>query len=174
MIIDTSTTDDTPISNAPHRLRWESPDEDALVRAAAEHFGVRFAGRENNQIVVTITGSADRLQHPLRFELLATIPFDSTRKCMSVLVRRHGSVGGGGVVLYSKGADDVLLPLSIASSSSAKEVQQHLELFAEQGARGPRDLDHKAEVMDIWGSRPDPRFGKGSPILPWRVAAAHG
>ena len=39
-----------------------------------------------------------------------------------------------------------------------------MELFDETGARDPRDLEHKAEVMDIWGSRPDPRFGKGSPV----------
>ena len=36
----------------------------------------------------------------------------------------------------------------------------------EEGAREARELEHKAEVMDTWGSRPDPRFGKGNPILP--------
>jgi 2,3-dihydroxy-p-cumate/2,3-dihydroxybenzoate 3,4-dioxygenase len=40
-----------------------------------------------------------------------------------------------------------------------------MELFEEEGAREARELEHKAEVMDIWGSRPDPRFGKGSPIV---------
>lgn len=40
-----------------------------------------------------------------------------------------------------------------------------MELFEEQGARDPRELEHKAEVMDTWGSRPDPRFGKGSPVI---------
>ena len=40
-----------------------------------------------------------------------------------------------------------------------------MELFEEEGARGPRELEHKAEVMDIWGSRPDPRFGKGNKVL---------
>lgn len=40
-----------------------------------------------------------------------------------------------------------------------------MELFEEQGARDARELEHKAEVMDIWGSRPDPRFGKGSPVI---------
>lgn len=41
-----------------------------------------------------------------------------------------------------------------------------MELFDESGARDPRELEHKAEVMDIWGSRPDPRFGKSSPVIP--------
>lgn len=40
-----------------------------------------------------------------------------------------------------------------------------MELFEEAGAREHRELEHKAEVMDIWGSRPDPRFGKGSPVV---------
>jgi 2,3-dihydroxy-p-cumate/2,3-dihydroxybenzoate 3,4-dioxygenase len=44
-----------------------------------------------------------------------------------------------------------------------------MELFEEMGARAPRELEHKAEVMDIWGSRPDARFGKSSPVI-----ARHG
>ena len=40
-----------------------------------------------------------------------------------------------------------------------------MELFGESDGRGPRELQHKPEVMDIWGGRPDPRFGKGSPIV---------
>ena len=46
------------------------------------------------------------------------------------------------------------------------ELSFGMELFDEHGARSPRELEHKAEVMDIWGSKPDPRFGKGSPIVP--------
>ncbi len=49
-----------------------------------------------------------------------------------------------------------------------------MELFDEDGARDPRDLEHKPEVMDTWGSRPDPRFGKGSRIIPQREVLAHG
>lgn len=48
---------------------------------------------------------------------------------------------------------------------NTNEFSFGMELFEENGARGPRELEHKAEVMDIWGSRPDPRFGKGKPIL---------
>ncbi len=49
-----------------------------------------------------------------------------------------------------------------------------MELFEEAGARDPRELEHRADVMDMWGSRPDPRFGKGSPIVPLREVANHG
>jgi 2,3-dihydroxy-p-cumate/2,3-dihydroxybenzoate 3,4-dioxygenase len=52
---------------------------------------------------------------------------------------------------------------------NSAEFSFGMELFEEQGARGPRELEHKAEVMDTWGGRPDPRFGKGSPVL-----ARHG
>lgn len=48
---------------------------------------------------------------------------------------------------------------------NSTEFSFGMELFDEQGARDARELEHKAEVMDIWGSRPDPRFGKGSPIV---------
>lgn len=44
-----------------------------------------------------------------------------------------------------------------------------MELFEETDPRQARELEHKAEVMDVWGSRPDPRFGKSSPVI-----ARHG
>jgi 2,3-dihydroxy-p-cumate/2,3-dihydroxybenzoate 3,4-dioxygenase len=47
---------------------------------------------------------------------------------------------------------------------NSTEFSFGMELFEEMGAREARELEHKAEVMDIWGSKPDPRFGKGSPI----------
>ncbi|HMO67221.1 MAG TPA: VOC family protein [Novosphingobium sp.] len=52
---------------------------------------------------------------------------------------------------------------------NSTEYSFGMELFEPDGARGPRELEHKAEVMDIWGSRPDPRFGKSSPVI-----ARHG
>jgi 2,3-dihydroxy-p-cumate/2,3-dihydroxybenzoate 3,4-dioxygenase len=52
---------------------------------------------------------------------------------------------------------------------NSAEFSFGMELFDEHGARDARELEHKAEVMDIWGSKPDPRFGKGSPIVPMRM-----
>jgi 2,3-dihydroxy-p-cumate/2,3-dihydroxybenzoate 3,4-dioxygenase len=40
-----------------------------------------------------------------------------------------------------------------------------MEEFAETGAREPRELDPTPEVLDTWGSIPDPRFGKQGAIL---------
>lgn len=52
---------------------------------------------------------------------------------------------------------------------NSTEFSFGMELFDEHGARDARELEHKAEVMDIWGSKPDPRFGKGRPVI-----ARHG
>ena len=57
---------------------------------------------------------------------------------------------------------------------NSTEFSFGMELFYEEGARGPRDLEHRADVMDIWGSRPDPRFGKSSPIVSRKAPAVHG
>ncbi len=40
-----------------------------------------------------------------------------------------------------------------------------MEEFEEEGARPPRELEPKPEVLDTWGSIPDPRFGKQGAIL---------
>ena len=49
------------------------------------------------------------------------------------------------------------------------ELSFGMETFDEAEARDPRELEHKPEVMDMWGGRPDPRFGKGQPVLPAHV-----
>jgi magnesium-transporting ATPase (P-type) len=46
----------------------------------------------------------------LSFTILATIPFDSTRKRMSVIVQYAGSEGG---IVLSKGADNVMLDRAV-------------------------------------------------------------
>lgn len=40
-----------------------------------------------------------------------------------------------------------------------------MELIEEEGGREPRELEPRPEVLDTWGSLPDPRFGKGGKIL---------
>jgi len=40
-----------------------------------------------------------------------------------------------------------------------------MEEFAEKGGRAPRELKPVAEVLDTWGSVPDPRFGKRGMII---------
>lgn len=57
---------------------------------------------------------------------------------------------------------------------NTNELSFGMELFEPDGARGPRELEHKAEVMDTWGGLPDPRFGKGHPILERAAVAVDG
>ena len=44
-----------------------------------------------------------------------------------------------------------------------------MEEIEAEGGREPRDLEPKPEVLDTWGSIPDPRFGKTG-----RIVASHG
>lgn len=63
------------------------------------------------------------------------LPFDSSRKCMSIVVRHPIS---GEIVLYSKGADSTVLP-SLSSTdedtSSMTKIRQQLNSYARQGLR---------------------------------------
>lgn len=67
-----------------------------------------------------------------KFQIL---PFDSNRKCMSVLVRHPLT---NEVVLYSKGADSTILS-SLSSqedgSVTTSKIRQHLQSYARQGLR---------------------------------------
>jgi magnesium-transporting ATPase (P-type) len=87
-------------------LQSESPDEDALVQAAGT-LGLEFVGRRNGLIIVErVEGVNVKGKGREEYELLATIPFDSDRKRMSVVVRRRSD---NKVILICKGADNVIL-----------------------------------------------------------------
>lgn len=80
----------------------ESPDEAALVQAARA-YGFTLLGRSPEQILVSMPATG-----PLAVPLLHLLPFHSARKLMSVLVRHPIT---GQVVLYTKGADNVVMDL---------------------------------------------------------------
>uniref|UniRef100_A0A3B3BJ36 Phospholipid-transporting ATPase n=1 Tax=Oryzias melastigma TaxID=30732 RepID=A0A3B3BJ36_ORYME len=81
----------------------ESPDEAALVHAArAYHCTLRARSPENLLVELPGIGSL-----PVR--LLHVLPFDSNRKRMSVVVRHPLT---GEVVVYTKGADSVIMDLA--------------------------------------------------------------
>lgn len=103
-------------------LRAESPDEEALVKGGG-HVGWRFSGRRPGKC------SVEHQNEVQDFDVLATIPFDSTRKRMSVVVRTSVETGGKYFVL-SKGADNIMFDLAtpddapllppVSSSSAAR------------------------------------------------------
>lgn len=110
------------------RYQAESPDEEALVEAAAVELGWRFDGRSSTEALVEAP-----LGRRLTYQVLATLPFTSTRKRMSVIVRRPGE---GKVVLLMKGADSVVFERASNFLGAAREVlDAHLSEFASDGLR---------------------------------------
>ncbi|BFF89897.1 probable phospholipid-transporting ATPase IM [Drosophila madeirensis] len=102
----------------------QSPDEAALV-AAARNFGFVFRSRTPNSITIEVMG---RLEE---YELLNILDFNNVRKRMSVILRR-----GDSVVLYCKGADNVIYDRLHSGQEDLKaRTQDHLNKFAGEGLR---------------------------------------
>ncbi|EZA53782.1 hypothetical protein DMN91_011800 [Ooceraea biroi] len=107
----------------------ESPDELALVHAARA-YEVKLVKRTPRSAIVSFPDKST-----LAFEILHVLPFDSNRKCMSVLLRHPHT---GEIVLYSKGADTTMLPSlspSDENTVAVTSIRQHLQSYARQGLR---------------------------------------
>uniref|UniRef100_A0A672MMW1 Phospholipid-transporting ATPase n=1 Tax=Sinocyclocheilus grahami TaxID=75366 RepID=A0A672MMW1_SINGR len=109
----------------------ESPDEAALVQAA-KAYGCTLLGRSPEQVLVAVPGTG-----PLSISLLHVLPFHSARKRMSVVVRHPLT---GEVVVYTKGADNVIMELAEAADDGfSREImertQRHLDQYARDGLR---------------------------------------
>uniref|UniRef100_A0A8C7H670 Phospholipid-transporting ATPase n=1 Tax=Oncorhynchus kisutch TaxID=8019 RepID=A0A8C7H670_ONCKI len=134
----------------------ESPDEAALVHAArAYHCTLR--GHSLERLLVELPGMGS-----LAVRLLHILPFDSTRKRMSVVVRHPLTKQ---VVVYTKGADSVImdlaeLPKGAEQSESRQghireQTQKHLDNYAREGLRtlciAKRVLEE--EEYEVWLKR---------------------
>ncbi|KAM9354543.1 phospholipid-transporting ATPase VD [Pholidichthys leucotaenia] len=114
----------------------ESPDEAALVHAARA-YRCTLRGRSAEGLVVDLPGIGS-----LAVQLLHVLPFDSNRKRMSVVVRHPLT---GQVVVYSKGADSVIMDLAerpegVEHSQEMyrhirEQTQKHLDAYAREGLR---------------------------------------
>ncbi|MGH0146457.1 UNVERIFIED_CONTAM: hypothetical protein FKN15_046773 [Acipenser sinensis] len=114
----------------------ESPDEAALVHAARA-YKCTLRARTPDQLTVQLAAVGD-----LNFQLLHILPFDSVRKRMSVVVRHPVT---GQVVVYSKGADSVIMDLLDSSPKDdiqekilrkiKEQTQRHLDDYAKEGLR---------------------------------------
>lgn len=110
----------------------ESPDELALVDAAFA-YSCKLLKRSPQNAVVSLPGEG-----LMEFEVLHVLPFDSTRKRMSIILRHPVS---GDRILFCKGADSAMFPrLQPALPGSEEEAvvektQQHLNMYAKQGLR---------------------------------------
>jgi phospholipid-translocating ATPase len=112
----------------------QSPDESALVQAAADA-GFMFLGKDKDVLKLkTPFSDGDTVEE---YELLHVLDFTSARKRMSVIVRKlEGQEGGNRkVFLMSKGADSVIIErLKAGQDPLTKTTEEHLEYFASSGA----------------------------------------
>jgi phospholipid-translocating P-type ATPase (flippase) len=103
----------------------ESPDELALVLGARD-VGVELHTREDGKVTVNVLGD------DVQFEVLNVLPFDSTRKRMSVVVRMPNDV----IKVMTKGADNCMMSI-LASTGNlvAGDMAEHVDQFARLGLR---------------------------------------
>lgn len=106
----------------------QSPDEQALVQAAAET-GFVFLSKDRNTLNLQVPGTAEIE----KYELLSVLEFTSARKRMSVILRRHSD---SKILVLSKGADSVIFERSAAGQDDVKaNTDEALEEFANKGLR---------------------------------------
>ncbi|CAO1620923.1 unnamed protein product [Jaminaea pallidilutea] len=118
-----STTEDGLIE-----YKAQSPDEQALVQAAAES-GFVFLGKDRNTLSLQVPGVVE----PEKYELLSVLEFTSARKRMSVILRRHYD---SKILVLSKGADSIIFERSAAGQDEIKaNTDESLEEFANKGLR---------------------------------------
>ena len=111
-----------------YKYNAQSPDETALCMAAQAN---AFTFVERTQKYLVVEYPDGRL---VKFHVVAAIEFTSERRRMSVVLRKED----GSVVLYTKGADNVMLPLLAAQQPSATlldETKEKLASFSRIGLR---------------------------------------
>lgn len=105
---------------------FESPDEGALVKAAAA-YGYKLANRTPEQIFFTTPTGDIKV-----YDILQVLQFDSARKRMSIIIRDDM----GKIRMYSKGADTAIMLYLHQDQDELQQVTDaHLEVFAREGLR---------------------------------------
>lgn len=114
------------IDPSSREMQAESPDELALAEGAAR-MGYRYIGREGDIILI------ERESELLRLQVLMTIPFDSSRKRMTVILR----LTDNRIVALVKGADNVMFERAATFDTciSQAKLMHHLNSFAVEGLR---------------------------------------
>jgi phospholipid-translocating P-type ATPase (flippase) len=112
-----------------------SPDEEAFAESCAR-LGFVLVGRDRKYVDLELFGNpafknANVLKQ--RYNILHNFEFTSDRKMMSVLLRAPSGL----LVLVSKGADEVMLPLCRTTSSLdfLRRQQEIIDGFASSGLR---------------------------------------
>ncbi|KAJ6509889.1 phospholipid-translocating ATPase [Mycena vitilis] len=108
----------------------QSPDESALVQAAAD-VGFVFLGRDRDYLTLRTPFSPE----PERYQLLNILEFTSARKRMSVVVKQLDGADER-LFLLSKGADNVIFERLKPGGDELKAATEgHLSDFANNGLR---------------------------------------
>ncbi|TFK36370.1 phospholipid-translocating ATPase [Crucibulum laeve] len=108
----------------------QSPDESALVQAAAD-VGYVFLGKDREILSLQKPGETE----PERYELLNILEFNSARKRMSVVLRKVDDEDHR-IFLLTKGADNVIFErLRREEEEMMQETEKHLSEFANNGLR---------------------------------------
>lgn len=133
-----------PIKN---KLKYQasSPDELALVEGAVK-MGFEFLERTSSAVKIRLpTGEFQA------WEIFTEFPFDSTRKRMSLIVKRYGTEQ---FFIMTKGADSIMFPRLTIDDQSAALTQEHLDKFAIEGlrtlvvAQKPLDAIHVRNLLN--------------------------
>ncbi|KAG4068488.1 hypothetical protein HA402_004829 [Bradysia odoriphaga] len=141
---------DNSLINGRPIYEAESPDELALVNAAFS-YDCCLVNRSPNYILVSAFN-----QGLYEYEVLKVLPFDSSRKCMSVVVRHMTT---NELILYTKGADSTIMSslVNCLPDSEAgilrERTQQQLDMYARQGLRVlvmAKRVLNPAEFADWW------------------------
>ena len=110
--------------------RAQSPDEAALVQAAAD-MGFEFLGKDKDILSLKTPGSANIE----KYELLDILEFTSARKRMSVVLRKLNPEDSS-LLLLTKGADNIIFErLRPGADEMKRDTEHHLSEFANSGLR---------------------------------------
>lgn len=85
--------------------------------------GYEFIARNINNLGIEISHTKTKEV----YEILHEFPFDSTRKRMSLIVKKKGS---NEILMMTKGADSIMLPRLLIDSKLQKSVEDDLNFFA--------------------------------------------
>jgi phospholipid-translocating ATPase len=122
-------TDQDPSTGAI-AYKSQSPDESALVQAAAD-VGFVFLGRDRDYLTLRTPFSPE----PERYQLLNILEFNSARKRMSVVVKQLDGADER-LFLLTKGADNVIFErLKPGGDELKAATEAHLSDFANNGLR---------------------------------------
>eukprot|EP01132_Coremiostelium_polycephalum_P007601 gene7601-9346_t len=116
--------------NGDSIFQSQSPDEVALCDCAKAN-GFVFVNRSTSAVEVDLPNGLGRKS----YDLLAMMEFTSDRRRMSILLRDPTS---GQVVLYSKGADSIMMERlsdSAKSSSLLAKTKEHIFDYSRDGLR---------------------------------------